>query len=345
VTDDGGEVRGRTAASEVPTLGERLDRLGRRVRGRMAQDLPWAAALTLVVERAATHADTVAGRFDRVETSPEKPAPPPEDRSPGRRRGAVPGARLERARPRTGARAVPGGDEAGLDDRSPHDHDAHDDAREHGDGRPVPPAVRARLRDIVGPEADRLRVHDGDQADGLARSRRADAVTVGRDVHFRRGRFRPQEPDGFALLAHEATHVAALARPGAAWRRATGAGRADEEDEARAREAAARRATLPAAAPPAGWPAGPVHPAAPAMPALLTAPAASNGSGNGASAHRSGDGTGVAAPPALRPMAAAQDRATDTAAATPAAVDLEALRRSLIDDLRHQLRTEFERGG
>ena len=46
-------------------------------------------------------------------------------------------------------------------------------------GRPLPDDVRWRLRDVAGPAADALRVHDDGAADALARAHRADAVTVG----------------------------------------------------------------------------------------------------------------------------------------------------------------------
>jgi hypothetical protein len=42
-------------------------------------------------------------------------------------------------------------------------------------------------------------------------------------------------------------------------------------------------------------------------------------------------------------MAAAQDR--DTADRSGVPLDLDALRRDVVDELRRQLRTEFERGG
>jgi hypothetical protein len=162
----------------------------------------------------------------------------------------------------------------------------------------------------------------------MARVHRADAVTVGPDVFFRQGQFRPREPRGFGLLVHEATHVLELLRPGATWRRATGGGVHKEEETALARERAAvsrlalagghgRMETGPLSRPPA-------QPAARAEPAVATwsAPPAS---------------------PVLRPMTAAADR--DVSAPAPASVDLETLRRDLVDDLMRQLRTEFERGG
>ena len=81
-----------------------------------------------------------------------------------------------------------------------------------------------------------MRVHDDRAADQLARRHRADAVTVGRDVYFRQDRLRPRDPQGFGLVAHEATHVAEFFAPGAAWRRLTGGAQQEEERLAEANE-------------------------------------------------------------------------------------------------------------
>ncbi|MBV8995040.1 MAG: DUF4157 domain-containing protein, partial [Pseudonocardiales bacterium] len=74
-------------------------------------------------------------------------------------------------------------------------------------GRALPSDVAERLRTHVGPAAAAMRVHDGEHADAVAGRHSADAVTVGADVFFRSGRYRPREPRGFGLLVHEATHV------------------------------------------------------------------------------------------------------------------------------------------
>jgi hypothetical protein len=186
------------------------------------------------------------------------------------------------------------------------------------EGRPLSPDVRRTLHDVLGPgagrAADALRVHDGAAADTLARAHRADAVTVGRDVHFRRGRYRPSDDAGFALLVHEATHVLALLEPGAAWHRATGGGRRDEEARAQAAERAGR------AAPRSPLPAVPRAARAAAPPVPNPVPTS----------------------PTPHPMTAVQDR--DVTPAAAAAPDLEALRRGLVDELMRRLRTEFERG-
>jgi hypothetical protein len=145
-------------------------------------------------------------------------------------------------------------------------------------------------------------------------------VTVGRNVHFRAGRFAPRDPAGFGLLAHEATHVETLIRRGARARPT-----ADEEGAALVRERRARRDAGLVAAPAGRGPAARRAAAAARQSANPPVPA-----------------TGAAAPSPNRPMAARTDRDAGNA---PLALDLEGLRRDLVEDLMRQLRTEFERGG
>jgi hypothetical protein len=49
--------------------------------------------------------------------------------------------------------------------------------------------------------------------------------------------------------------------------------------------------------------------------------------------------------PSFRPMAASMDRDAESVPPSPAALDLDGLRRGLIRDIMCQLRNEFERGG
>jgi Domain of unknown function (DUF4157) len=195
--------------------------------------------------------------------------------------------------------------------------------------------VRARLADVAGPGAGLLRVHADAAADALTRAHRAEAVTTGADVWFRAGRFRPQEPKGLALLAHEAAHVTALLDPGRARRRTAAGGMGGEEDAALAVETAALQRfgyapghPEPLTAP-AAWPTLGSQPAIP--PAL---PHPQPGAAGPA-------GTSPPAPAAVQPMAASLDREVSP----PPPFDVEALRRSLVTDLMRQLRSDFERGG
>ncbi|WP_194814237.1 DUF4157 domain-containing protein [Nocardia sp. XZ_19_385] len=202
--------------------------------------------------------------------------------------------------------------------------------------------TQARLRPVTGTDVAKIRVHNDTHADLLAHAHRSDAVTYGRDVYFRKGRYEPHRPEGFALLAHEATHVAEMLTPGVAWQRATGSGRDDDGErhargiESTATDSVRRSAVTALSATQAFVDRGtralaPIDPAASALPSFA-APA-------------------IAAPaPATVPETPAGPAPPRTAAidrdlTAPATIDLESLRRNIIADLKRQLRSEFERGG
>ena len=52
-----------------------------------------------------------------------------------------------------------------------------------------------------------MRVHTGSGAAALARAVSARAFTVGSDIFFASGEYRPDTRDGEALIAHEVAHV------------------------------------------------------------------------------------------------------------------------------------------
>jgi hypothetical protein len=60
----------------------------------------------------------------------------------------------------------------------------------------------------LDPAVHDVNVHTDTTADALARSVSAQAFTVGNDVFFSAGAYRPQTSDGRRLIAHELTHVA-----------------------------------------------------------------------------------------------------------------------------------------
>jgi Domain of unknown function (DUF4157) len=328
----------------TPTLGERLDAQGRHHLARMLFPLPWARPLRVFIDRA-VELTADASRFDRVESAPDRPFPltavaplrrprtaqglhVSEPSTPAWPKSGPAGAPAEApAAPSPSPMAPPAADARQTDTRQADARQAVDDAPPAEPGAPghghddLPAAARSRLRTAVGPAAEAMRVHHDDRADTLARDLRADAVTLGRDVYFRHGRLRPQDARGFALLVHEATHVMALLRPGASWRRATGAGTHAEEAEALANErAAVSRAVLGAGTP--------------RRPAPRTVPADAP------------QGPTARAPSAPRTQAlcATTDR-NSAAAEVPPPVDVQALKRDLVDDLMRRLRSEFERGG
>lgn len=75
-------------------------------------------------------------------------------------------------------------------------------------GMPVgalPGAVAHRMRSSFGDGLDAVRLHTDTQAARIAHPH--PAATVGRDVFFGSGRFRPHEPAGEILLAHELAHT------------------------------------------------------------------------------------------------------------------------------------------
>lgn len=323
----------------APTLGERLDALARRRFDSVALQPVWTVPAVRAIERGVAVAAVLGDRFDRVETTPRDVAEPPAElldrlaELPARQALQRPAGRW----PGPAGAAAPGPARHGAaadgapDGGAPDAPDAPDEDDADSELRALPGDVLARLRREVGAAADLMRVHHGPRADALARSADADAVTVGRDVHLRRERWAPRTEEGLALLAHEATHVAALIDPGVAWRRASG--EAAEEALALARE----RSVLGTAPYGRGSPAGAAGHPAPVNPPrgqAISAPAApAASSGSSPSAAHSGGGA-----PAMHRAGSERDLAP------AAAPDLDALRRSVIADVMSQLRTEIERG-
>ncbi|WP_405066392.1 DUF4157 domain-containing protein [Kribbella sp. NBC_01510] len=294
-------------------LGERLTVVGELLRRRHLPVYAWAAGFAPVLARVESLSQSWERRFERDESGEPRamtPRPPRSIRFPA--------------------------DPALTGRPQPADATAEPAAavrRPESPERILPVDLRARLRNVAGPGADQFRVRADAAADATARSQRADAVTIGADVHLRAGRFRPDTPAGFALLAHEASHVTALLAPGGAGRRTSPAGVTAEERTAGQVEWLARRDPLGAghndhtSTPPygAGSRAGRLASRPPEVSTLRPLPVAA-----------------ATSSAAATPMRAEVDRADDTA---PEPVDLEALRQGLIDDVMHRLRTDFERGG
>jgi hypothetical protein len=339
----------------IETLGQRLDRQARYIADRCVPGCAWADPLAVLLDHLADLPAPADPRFARTEAAPAWPAWPawPE------RRHELVGRRRDEAGPRLPSdvaerhSTVFGPDWRGRRDE-PGGHRA-------GAGRPLPSDVAERLRARVGHGAAAMRVHDGERADAVATARRADAVTVGADVFFRHGRFRPREPRGFGLLIHEATHIVERLRPGASARRASATAAAAEERAALAAEAAAQPAPAVTPRPPSRH--VPLAASAPALPAPIagafpglrsTAPAfwpPTITSPPSAAPPHGIPATSVqptSVPPgADTPAMAAASRPMAAPAERPAtgAVDVDALRSTLMRDLMRQLRDEFERGG
>lgn len=74
-------------------------------------------------------------------------------------------------------------------------------------GRPLDPATRAVMERGLAHDFEAVRIHTDESAERSAFELGARAYTVGRDVAFGAGFYRPETRDGRALLAHELAHV------------------------------------------------------------------------------------------------------------------------------------------
>jgi len=80
-------------------------------------------------------------------------------------------------------------------------------ARARRGGAPLDAGLRSRLEAALGTRLDGVRVHTGAEADTAARALGARAFAIGADVFFRDGAYRPEQPDGQRLIAHEVAHT------------------------------------------------------------------------------------------------------------------------------------------
>ncbi len=76
-----------------------------------------------------------------------------------------------------------------------------------GSGAPLDAATRAFMEPRFGRDLAGVRVHTGTEAAASAASMKARAYTVGHDIVFGSGEYRPRSAEGQRLLAHELTHV------------------------------------------------------------------------------------------------------------------------------------------
>ena len=99
--------------------------------------------------------------------------------------------------------------------------------RRSGAGQPLPAQVSEPIGAELGHDLSSVRVHIDAEADSIARSVQSVAFTYGADVYFTAGSYRPHDPSGQHLLAHELAHVA---QSGASGQSGT-VGRADDPAE------------------------------------------------------------------------------------------------------------------
>jgi hypothetical protein len=91
--------------------------------------------------------------------------------------------------------------------REAHSHAERGARVPRGDGAPLSGEVRSRLEPILGPGIGQARIHTGAESAASAKGFGARAYTVGNDVHFGAGEYKPGTREGDRLLAHELTHV------------------------------------------------------------------------------------------------------------------------------------------
>lgn len=74
-------------------------------------------------------------------------------------------------------------------------------------GRPLDIHTRTAMESRFGHDFGRVRIHTGPEASRSAAGLGAYAYTLGLDVYFQTGQYRPEQPAGRALLVHELEHV------------------------------------------------------------------------------------------------------------------------------------------
>jgi hypothetical protein len=80
-------------------------------------------------------------------------------------------------------------------------------AATRGAGKPLERSVASTLGSSMGTSVDDVRIHTGAGAEALSRAVSARAFTVGNDIYFGRGEYRPGTADGNELIAHEVAHT------------------------------------------------------------------------------------------------------------------------------------------
>jgi hypothetical protein len=76
-----------------------------------------------------------------------------------------------------------------------------------GGGQPLSPALRGFFEPRFGHDFSQVHLHHGSQAGEAARALGARAYTLGQDVVFGQGQYRPESNQGRRLIAHELVHT------------------------------------------------------------------------------------------------------------------------------------------
>lgn len=76
-----------------------------------------------------------------------------------------------------------------------------------GSGRSMEGNTQSFMQSRFGADFSGVKIHTGDEAVQMNREMRAHAFTVGNNIFFNSGRYKPESESGKRLLAHELTHV------------------------------------------------------------------------------------------------------------------------------------------
>jgi len=94
------------------------------------------------------------------------------------------------------------------------------EARQSG-GSPLDAGTRSFLESRLAFDFSRVRIHSGERAASSARELDARAYTVGSDIVFGHGQYRPDTQEGRRVLAHELAHVMQQSKTGVMLNRLT----------------------------------------------------------------------------------------------------------------------------
>lgn len=83
-----------------------------------------------------------------------------------------------------------------------------------GSGRPLDGGVRSHMESGFGQSFSHVRLHTGPEAAKVSEQLNARAFTIGPNIAFGSGQYRPGTPIGDALIAHELAHVMQQTGPG-----------------------------------------------------------------------------------------------------------------------------------
>jgi len=134
---------------------------------------------------------------DRPVASTPTPTREPESSAPDPRRAA---AMRRRSVQRKAQNETPKADKP---DKADHALEAAgSDA-----GEKVAPHIQRKVEGATGADLSGVRVHTGTASAEAAQSVEAKAYTVGQDVHFNAGQYRPGSAEGDKLIAHELAHT------------------------------------------------------------------------------------------------------------------------------------------